>query len=365
MSYYDEIKAELQSLIQQFNNSKHLFDERFSEIESQKRRMSLHAEAIKQMARERQIGFPVLAKAYEEYFKLQDKNLVDFLQLKDKPAIKASEVVAEYARIRREAERENKTLRYIIEYYESIAPFLVDLREEVEDSTTEDRPMSTTYTEEEREDQATNYLTIDEYRKLSVSERNQLALERYWKRPKSKWQIGKLYERYVGYLYESQGYSVDYVGIFKGLEDLGRDLIASKDNELVVIQCKNWSKFRTIYEKHIFQFFGTVFQYKDENKNKDVRAVFYTTTKLSDLARRFASELNIDLVEEHKLSTDYPCIKCNIAKDGTRIYHLPFDQQYDNTKIEPAKGELYCATVNEAEVLGYRRAFRYKGASAS
>ena len=63
--------------------------------------------------------------------------------------------------------------------------------------------------------------------------------------------IGRLYERYVGYIWEMKGYNVDYVGIFKGYEDLGRDLICHKGNEIVVIQCKNWSRFRTIYEKHI------------------------------------------------------------------------------------------------------------------
>ncbi len=37
---------------------------------------------------------------------------------------------------------------------------------------------------------------------------------------------------------------------------------------------------------------------------------------------------------------DYPRIKCNIARrDDERIYHLPFDQQYDTTLIEPERGE--------------------------
>jgi hypothetical protein len=34
-----------------------------------------------------------------------------------------------------------------------------------------------------------------------------------------------------------------------------------------------------------------------------------------------------------------------------RIYHLPFDQQYDTTvpEPEPERGELYLSTVAEAE----------------
>jgi len=61
------------------------------------------------------------------------------------------------------------------------------------------------------------------------------------------------------------------------------------------------------------------------------------------------------------MDNGYPCIKCNISQiDGTRIYHLPFDQQYDKVKIEPHKGEFYCTSVKEAEDAGFRRAFRHK-----
>jgi hypothetical protein len=40
-------------------------------------------------------------------------------------------------------------------------------------------------------------------------------------------------------------------------------------------------------------------------------------------------------------------------------YHLPFDQQYDRTKIIPALDECYVRTVAEAEERGFRRAFRH------
>lgn len=121
-------------------------------------------------------------------------------------------------------------------------------------------------------------------------------------------------------------------------------------------------QFRTIYEKHIFQFFGTVFQYRDEYPDRKVRAIFYTSTELSKLARRFANELGIELKENFKFDKDYPCIKCHTSKvDGIKIYHLPFDQQYDKTKLEKKYGEFYCKTVKEAEDAGFRRAFRWRG----
>ena len=95
-----------------------------------------------------------------------------------------------------------------------------------------------------------------------------------------------------------------------------------------------------------------------------MRAIFYCTTKLSPLANRFAHELDIQLEESHVFERTYPCIKCNISKkDGKKIYHLPFDQQYDKVKIEPGHGEFYCRTVEEAEKQGFRRAYRWKGDS--
>lgn len=372
MGYYEQKKSELEDLLSTIRKEKAYFE---SAAQQERKRLDEKIawnktleEGINQMARERQIGFPWLAKAYDELFRLEEYKITNFLRKKKHPAIKAAEVVREQSRLRRQAEREKKIAQYLVEYYENIAPFLVDLKEEVDIATEQERELLKEYSEEELEDAVTQYLSKEEYRKLPSVERNQIALDRFWKRPKSKWLIGRLYERYIGYLYEKQGYNVDYVGIFKGLEDLGRDLICQKGKEFIIIQCKNWAKFRTIYEKHILQFFGTVFQYRDENPDRKVKAVFYTTTELSELARRFSSELGIELKENFKFDKDYPSIKCHTSKTdtshasrGTKIYHLPFDQQYDKTKLEKKYGEFYCKTVKEAEEAGFRRAFRYKG----
>lgn len=318
-------------------------------------------EGINQMAKERQIGFPWLAKAYDELFQIEENDLVHYLKHKIRPALSTAERVKEQSQLRRQAEKEKKVAQYIVEYYEYIAPFLIDLKEELDIATEQERELLKEYSEDELQDETTQYLTKEEYRKLPSVERNQIALDRFWKRPKSKWYIGRMYERYIGYLFEEQGYDVEYVGIFKGYEDLGRDLICQKEDDFIVIQCKNWAQFRTIYEKHIFQFFGTVFQYKDENPDRKVRAIFYTSTELSKLARRFANELGIELKENYKFDKGYPSIKCHTSKiDGTKIYHLPFDQQYDKTKLEEKYGEFYCKTVKEAEGAGFRRAFRYR-----
>ena len=355
----EAVKADLNEKEREFGLYK---SKALKQLEKDRKQLEKDEEAVIQMAKERQIGFPWLANAYKELIAIEDKKLTNYLRNKKHPAIKTSEIVSEHARLKREAIRDKKIAEYLVAYYENIAPFLIDLKEEVNVATEEERALLKEYSEEELQDYATHYLTKEEYRKLPSVEKNQMALDRFWKRSKSKWLIGRLYERFVGYLYEEQGYDVEYIGIFKGFEDLGRDLICQKNNEFIVIQCKNWAKFRTIYEKHIFQFFGTVFQYKDENPNRKVKAIFYTSTELSDLARRFAKELGIALKENFKFNKDYSSIKCNISRvDGAKIYHLPFDQQYDNTKIEKKRGEFYCRTVKEAEKAGFRKAFRYKG----
>lgn len=368
MGYYEKIKTELENLRSSLNLANMQFNEKLQLIrhneailQKEESRINVQKEEVKQIALERQRGFPLLAKAYDDYFALQDKSLVDFLRYKEKPAPSASDIVKEYSKIKRQALKDKKVLQYLIDYYESIFPDLVELKEEeFSDITEEDKEYFVEYSEEEREDEVTKYISPQKYRTLSVTERNQNALDNYWKRKKSNWHIGKIYERYVGYLFEKQEYEVEYTGIKYTKEDLGRDLVAKKGKETIIIQCKYWKEFFHVRERHIFQFFGTVFHYKYKHPNEKVRAIFYTTTQLSDLARTFYKDLDIELQEKFEFDKSYPCIKCNINQSTKeKIYHLPFDQQYDKTKIIPSLGEFYCSTVKEAEEAGFRRAFRW------
>lgn len=113
---------------------------------------------------------------------------------------------------------------------------------------------------------ARDYLSKDEYLSLTVTARNQLALDRYVNsHNKTKWQIGRDYEQYVGYQYRKKGYEVDDYGSYMGLEDLGRDIIAKKDDTVLIIQCKYWSSLKQIHEKHVMQLYGTLVSYCIEN----------------------------------------------------------------------------------------------------
>lgn len=159
------------------------------------------------------------------------------------------------------------------------------------------------------------------------------------------------------------GFKVDYFGSYMGLEDLGRDLIAKKFGKTIIIQCKYWSQKKQIHEKHIMQLYGTTVGYCIENNipYNTVSMVLITNIQLSPTAKKYAEHLHVQYKESVAMG-DYPCIKCNIGHDEygnqEKIYHLPFDQKYDATKIDKP-GEFFAMTVEEAENAGFRRAFKW------
>jgi hypothetical protein len=89
-----------------------------------------------------------------------------------------------------------------------------------------------------------------------------------------------------------------------------------------------------------------------------------TSYELSDQAREFAHHLGVEL-KENIVIPPYPTIKCNVnPSTGERIFHLPFDQQYDNIVIGDVAGEMYATSVEEAVKKGFRHAYRWAGPKA-
>ena len=302
------------------------------------------------------LGFPSLLEAISLYDARHDASAAQFFENKTHPAYTAAQTIRIETQKRREAESGLRRAKLLLEYYFSIFPDAQEFSEASEEESSAPAEAS----QDKSEDIARRYLSSEEYYKLSITQRNQLALDRFWASRKSKRIIGRLYEQYIGWLYEHDGWIVEYFGISKGFSDLGRDLICHKDNTTLIVQCKNWSKSKRIYEKHIFQLFGTTYEYMKNNPFEEVHGVFFTSTQLSELARSFAKEFRIELYEEFQLKL-FPIIKCNIGREGEKIYHLPFDQQYYTTRIKPQDGDFYCATVAEAESRGFRRAYRWHG----
>jgi hypothetical protein len=334
--------------------------------------------ALQNIIAEKSKAFPWLAEAIAEFYKYQDFEIAKYLETKKHPAFKKADAVREVALENRLLRKQIKIAKNFVTYYETIFPWINEYIGEDLDDLLESIAQTEKQDSEEESDPVLKFIPKAEYEKLSPADRNQKALDRYLSSRKKAYEIGRDYERYIGYLYEIEGFKVEYMGIEKGLEDLGRDLICLKGNEIEIVQCKCWASHKTIHEKHINQLYGTAVKYFIDHKqiisskksltlfpdlisSGQIKATFVTSTKLSDTAKKFADALGIKVIEEKSLEK-YPVIKCNIASNGDKIYHLPFDQQYDKTLIKN-NGEFYAATVKDAENKGFRRAFRWRGNS--
>ena len=301
-------------------------------------------------------AFPYLANLIPDYL------LVDLQRLeimtshgtyyqRKKQSVNIAEIRKQAKELLSEAKHAEYQLKYLLDCFPALNDFL-----DSEDACIEKFDYSDA-------DPVRHYISNDEYQTLSASSRNQLALDRYIaSHHKSKWQIGRDYELSVGYRYEQKGYKVTYFGEFNGLSDLGRDLIAVRNDTVLIIQCKYWSAEKDIHEKHIAQLYGTTMCFAIDNpKYRTVVPLFITSTNLSPQAKSFAEKLNVAYVENYPFK-EFPRIKCNIGVDEsgfqTRIYHLPMDQQYDTVKID-SPGEFLAFTVKEAEDQGFRRAYRW------
>lgn len=304
-----------------------------------------------------------ITSLYSDFLLIQFDISSHYLKTKKHPAkVEASRV----NQLKIESKKYLEQFRQMLYKYEMLLQLFPELSKYTDDfeSIKQLEEISSIDILQEDFDRVQFYLSKEEYTSLSVDERNQLALDRYVKGQKTKWQIGRDYELFCGITYERDGWDVEYYGMEKKLNDMGRDLIAKKNNIHHVVQCKYWAQNKTIHEKHITQLFGTTVEYgMNLSNNITVKAVFITNIKLSDSARKFADKLGVIVKEDTPLE-DFPRIKCNVNKDEygeeSLIYHLPFDQQYDRTKINK-KGEFYAFNVDEAVKAGFRRANKFFG----
>lgn len=110
--------------------------------------------------------------------------------------------------------------------------------------------------------------------------------ERYKKYLETTSIKGKEYEEFVAGYFKIDGYEVDLHGIKKGKKDKGIDIICTKDEELILIQCKNWkenSKYKINHEK-LKAFVGCCTEYVNEHKlfDKKVKLKFITSNYILD-----------------------------------------------------------------------------------
>lgn len=286
------------------------------------------------------------------------------LTYKRNPALKAAQEVRALRAESKKILLKSKEVEYKYEYILKAFPEIAEYVDSDEDLLAVGEHMSYDELAEQR-DKRKDYLSDAEYRNLTEDEKSQLALNRYLASSKSKWQIGRDYEMSCAMQMIKRGYKVELNGIKMRLEDMGRDLIATRNigglfgSEIRIIQCKNWSKEKTIHENVVFQLFGTTVEYESCHKcaNQLIIPVLMIPphSVISDKATAIAQKLKIEI--ERVPFVDFPRIKCNV-NHGEKIYHLPFDQLYDRAEIK-LEGEFYAWDVAEAASQGFRRAHRH------
>lgn len=114
---------------------------------------------------------------------------------------------------------------------------------------------------------------------------------------------GYVYEKYVGQVYEEEGWIVDYHGMNKGFLDEGVDLIAYKDGIINAIQCK--------YVTSIL------------SKSK-VEWILFKASKLLD-------QLSLEYPKKTFFTLVVSDVEQSFSKKGRKNFKLTFS---DSTKIE-------------------------------
>jgi hypothetical protein len=106
---------------------------------------------------------------------------------------------------------------------------------------------------------------------------------------------GKEYEEFVAGYYKLDGYSIYLHGIKKGKKDKGIDIICTKDDELILIQCKNWKENSSYKIDHVIlkAFVGSCTEYINEHRlfDKKVKLKFITSNYiLNESGKKFLEE---------------------------------------------------------------------------
>ena len=168
---------------------------------------------------------------------------------------------------------------------------------------------------------------------------------------------GAQYERYVGYLFESQGYQVTYHGLRSGREDGGVDLIAKAPRKIWLIQCKRW---RIAVSKDVIarlhgateRFLWEERQGKPKKMRTSINGVLATSGSITSDAKELAKHWNILLMENLRYQPD-PAIKAKRICSRGGYFLLPFDKKYDHITMQLRRGDCFFLSIREALANGF------------
>lgn len=293
---------------------------------------------------------------YEKYLSSYEK----YFYFKKNPSYRSADYIREIKADYKELQIKNKKLELLLSQF----------NDEKEDEIIEKEKETNSFNEENI---ACKYskLNKEEWKKLSYIEKLDLIIQRYKEKWKNKLNIGLEFERYCGYLYEKNGYTVEYNGILKGKSDGGIDLIAINKEKKLYIQCKYWGVNKQIRENTITQLFGSALKKAiDDGENyntfieklnsEKIRIILLTKTELSEEAKLFCRGLNILYKENIEINPNYPIIKGVSGEE--KIFYIPTDLQYDNIKYKSTYKEYKrFKTCKDAEKSGYRHCYKWKG----
>jgi len=128
-------------------------------------------------------------------------------------------------------------------------------------------------------------------REFSVEEKKAYAL-----RMKEQKEKGLEFEKFVAGHFKLDGYEIVLNGLKKGKKDKGIDIVCTKDNELILIQCKNWkedSKYK-IKHTHLKEFIGNCTVYVNDNNllDRNTKLKFITSNYVLDASAKNYLEEN-------------------------------------------------------------------------
>ena len=222
----DEKKAEMDLLIkrkeQETNEKKAEMDLLIANLEKKDKYYNEKIKNIDQIIKEKCSYYPQLAVILADLLTVHYAESAKILSNKTRPAYKEAERIQQLRIETKNHIKEKKLYEYKFEYLRNLFP---DIEKYFDDGYDEYEISGTI---EDNTDMVRHYISEAEYKNLTECERNQLALNNYINQRKSKWQIGRDYELYIGWLYSKKGYQIEYNGIIKRLEDMGRDIIATK-----------------------------------------------------------------------------------------------------------------------------------------
>nr|WP_314748344.1 restriction endonuclease [uncultured Campylobacter sp.] len=144
---------------------------------------------------------------------------------------------------------------------------------------------------------------MEEYEKIKQESKN-AKFQKVAKTEAEKIKKGKGYEYDIKCFFEQRNYKVYPNGYINGVKDEGIDLIAYKDNEAILAQCKNWANppKQDIIKKFVAD--ADLYINKNQNKfkNKKIRKIFFTSCRQIDYgAKTFLEEYN----QYNKIKIEY------------------------------------------------------------